>query len=534
MLEAPSGVSLDRRSQSKRSLLFGRGRLRAESRRCRTRATVSAGLSGPGRPPCLIAARTRQYSRGVTRCAEAAGTGARGVIAGARFCGSLCRLNRPLVIIVNLLFVPFLPPPPPLPRPLPVPCPSKTPETLCKGLPALAEYLCYMQSLPPDKPVDYDRAEGIFHEGMRRRGFAPNAPFDWMNAHLHLGAAGAAAAAAAGNRGALGGGPRGNAMPPEVRARTIAVGAAVGGDGDVACPAATKRPKLGDPAPPAAAGVVRAPDTSLRGQAGLGESGTGGAEGVRVSASGSGSRACSAGTARAGPAALDLYADVPPPGKESLLATSAKARDALAGSSVLPSSGRASGKPVAVERGTDVKIPGGSAGDAGAEPTLEGASARGTAVRDARRGETPGGGNRSGSGGGSGSGAAHVDVSLALAKLRPHLARGSVTASTGSGGVSKKFPRACSLLADLLSAKMDADNEEMFFDVLCEAVRVDDGGGGGGGAGLRAEGPAGASVRRLLVAACASSGLFSPARQERVEAWGREAREVDARERRER
>ncbi|CAM9668966.1 unnamed protein product, partial [Laminaria digitata] len=62
---------------------------------------------------------------------------------------------------------------------------SKTAESLCRGLPALAEYLSYVRSLRPGEDADYSRAERVFTDGLRRRGFPADAPFDWMMASHH-------------------------------------------------------------------------------------------------------------------------------------------------------------------------------------------------------------------------------------------------------------------------------------------------------------------------------------------------------------
>ena len=145
-----------------------------------------------------------------------------------------------------------------------------------------------------------------------------------------------------------------------------------------------------------------------------------------------------------------------------------------------------------------------------------------------------------------------MDVSVALGKLRPHLLSGG---GSGGGGGSKKFPRACGLLADLLSAKLGDENEEVFFDAVFGAVeragqagggsRSGSGSGGGGDSGssgngdgvadrprtlLRADGAAGEAVRRLVKAACSRSAVFSHRRRETVEAWGKEMAAFDATE----
>ena len=130
-----------------------------------------------------------------------------------------------------------------------------------------------------------------------------------------------------------------------------------------------------------------------------------------------------------------------------------------------------------------------------------------------------------------------MDVSVALSKLRPHLRK-------GSRGGSKKFPRACALLADLLSAKLGPENEEVFFDALLDAVASGSGAGAGAGAGesasssgnsgsgadgerivalRRVGGVVGEAVGRLVAAAASRSSVFSGRRREVVEGWAREA-----------
>ncbi|CAN0492140.1 unnamed protein product [Ectocarpus sp. 12 AP-2014] len=122
---------------------------------------------------------------------------------------------------------------------------------------------------------------------------------------------------------------------------------------------------------------------------------------------------------------------------------------------------------------------------------------------------------------GRGAKGAAVDVSLALGKLRPHL--------QGSRTGSKKFPRACGLLTDLLCAKLGQENEEIFFGVISDTVAYRGGCGGNCdvSAGehlalLRANGVVGEAIRRLVTAASSRSSCFSGQRREAVESWAEE------------
>lgn len=153
-----------------------------------------------------------------------------------------------------------------------------------------------------------------------------------------------------------------------------------------------------------------------------------------------------------------------------------------------------------------------------------------TIVTAARSGRKYCGGNQAGgikrAGGGDDTIAAAapvvVDVSVALSKLRPHL-RSKGAAGGGTTGGSKKFPRACRLLADLLSAKLSPENEKMLFDVVSGTVASVTNSSDGSGKGLwKVEGVVGDAVRRLVQAACSRSLLFAAGRRrETVEAWGK-------------
>lgn len=479
----------------------------------------------------------------------------------------------------------------------------KTPETLCKGLPALAEYLSYVRSLGPGEPADYSRAEAIFSEGLRRRGFPANVPFDWMNGHLHPGSTGLAVTS---NRSAMGSASRGGGSSLDSRAGGKRVTAAGGSDPNHST--ASKRPRVGQD------GLQAAGASPVVGVGSLGGGGSGAAGGISpgetrgsfIGVRGGGGRMCGAAAVRGAAAIFDLYADVPPP--ESKPPTSAKPGpevergppeaeavngdsgkgdpwcDSVDGRESRCSGGAPFSEPARGEivdgksadapdtanqdagEGASGSIPvvhDGKAGSGGGEArtALEASEVGGAATTSTTpRGPRIGGETQTSSGS-----PGHVDVSLALAKLRPHLVRGAGAGGVGAGngsGVSKKLPKACALFTDLLSAKMDASNEEMFFDVIAHVVEgcrgsgrakgdggakpgmpVADtksvpiengtergakecGGAGFGSAGLRAEGEAGAAVRRLVVAACAMSSVFAGSRREKVQVWADEARKV--------
>ncbi|CAN0224262.1 unnamed protein product [Hapterophycus canaliculatus] len=182
------------------------------------------------------------------------------------------------------------------------------------------------------------------------------------------------------------------------------------------------------------------------------------------------------------------------------------------------------------------RLPG--ANGAAVRQTLAAGSPGGSARAVAENSAVNGGGSRTGTAVGAGGGAV-VDVSNALGKLRPHL--------KGGRAGSKKFPKACGLLTDLLCAKLGPENEEVFFDVVCHAVACGGVSGGGGAAScsttadgssksavpgssgspesalLRADSVVGEAVRRLVAAAASRSAFFSGRRRERVEAWAKQA-----------
>ncbi|CAN0247223.1 unnamed protein product, partial [Hapterophycus canaliculatus] len=146
---------------------------------------------------------------------------------------------------------------------------EETAETLCRGLPALAEYLTYVRGLGPGEPADYSRAELIFSDGLRRRGFPADVPFDWMKQkkqahhhphhhhHNHTAAAKAAAAVTA-NSGAAaaarslavapGRSPLGGAGSAGMAGRRILDPAAREGS-------AVKRPRVGSDSSPGGVGA---------------------------------------------------------------------------------------------------------------------------------------------------------------------------------------------------------------------------------------------------------------------------------------
>ena len=439
-----------------------------------------------------------------------------------------------------------------------------------------------MRNLRLGETADYSRAERIFTDGLRRRGFPADAPFDWMAGHhpvkaaVAVGAGGTGAggvggrvlvgtAGAAGAAAGVGGGRRG------VDVRGVSRGLDIGETGSAASAAAVpmsaKRPRLGS-------------DSLLSGVPAV--SGTGGARGEGFGSGGGGHRG-----GLKGRAVFDLYADVPPPdipgggsrGDSGRGAASERGGGVVSGVVV---EGKAT-KEVASngDSAPATKLVAGATGGNGVRGSaltgtddLAGESSGGActatvhpqlrvvagALHAGSPGVVPSGSPgaataaavRAGSPKGSKGGAAVVDVSVALGKLRPHLVGGG-GGSGGGGGGSKKFPRACALLADLLSAKLGPDNEEVFFVAVVGAVehggRAGDGGGGSGngsgsggsdgGSGvstnsprdgtavesrtlLRADGAAGEAVRRLVKAACARSAVFSERRRETVEAWGKE------------
>lgn len=393
----------------------------------------------------------------------------------------------------------------------------QTAETLCRGLPALAEYLSYVKSLRPGEPADYSRAERMFTDGLRRRGFPPDVPFDWMHGHHPVKPAGVAGAAA-GRRG----------LEARGKARALVVGGAGGGSGSgsgggdngVAAMAGTKRPRADSESlsEASAASTVKVAAVGLR--PGIGSPG--------------GHRG---GLVNAAVALFDLYADIPPPdlasvskrerGTDEGTAQTAPPPGAVVSETVPvvttePMAGSDGGprrpsSPGAVSRAGGATLA--AADTRNAETKLPiGSAQSSSAVTTSGHGDGRlGGGGNSGGGGG-------VDVSVAIGKLRPHV--------QGGGKGSKKFPRACALLADLLSAKLSADNEEIFFGVVSDAVSRSFGtsSGDSGAVVLQADGAVGEAVRRLTSAACARSSLFLGRRREAVEAWERAVVACDGRQ----
>ncbi|CAM9195186.1 unnamed protein product [Sphacelaria rigidula] len=494
---------------------------------------------------------------------------------------------------------------------------EETPETLCKGLSALAEYLSYVRSLPQGEPADYGRAERIFTDGLRRRGFPPDAPFDWMNAHhpsavAALAAAAAAAAAASTAASSVGANGGGCGSDGDGGLHGISAGVIGGGvERSVA-----KRPRLAVPGRGGifdgggkdnGSAIVREGSEGIaRGGSGVGI-GSVGVVGRGFVGLGGGRRFAAAS------AVMDLYADVPPP-DEAAAATAAN--DIVGGDSSRwrrssslggEADGAApSGDNAAGESGGGVSLPSPESGNTGSKVAGRGGSqgiqdvsgrrevVTGDGKISRRSGKVfnnsdsvePGAGvvngsttgvsqrGRLGSDGGEGNN--DIDVRAALAKLRPHLRmRGAGGNKAGTSSTNKKLPRACALLGNLMSAKLTAENEGLFFEVLCDAVSGSDrppspgkslssaaaaaaaaaatvsarhGDKSAGRsprpasddsdvrercdrrerAGLKADGAAGEAVRRLVAAACSKSAVFSGRRREEVEAWGRDCVELEA------
>ncbi|CAM9865450.1 unnamed protein product [Ectocarpus sp. 8 AP-2014] len=379
---------------------------------------------------------------------------------------------------------------------------EETAETLCRGLPALAEYLTYVRGLEPGEPADYSRAELIFTDGLRRRGFSADVPFDWMKqnqAHHHHHHHPAKVTTAVANGTVLGGAAGKRTLDASATSSKPQRGSAAGGDvgstAGVTASGAKKRPRSGS-------GPL------------LSGSAAGGGRGLMPAA-----------------AMFDLYADVPPPEEKPPASVET----------------RHEGKGVAdISGAEDVKLsyPNASSGK-GSAATLLAASTEdredpGSAPVDMKKvtvrpelapktsaGQTAGGGPATEAGAvgtspaGRGAKGAAVDVSLALGKLRPHLQGGR----TGS----KKFPRACGLLTDLLCAKLGQENEEIFFGVISDTVAYRGGCGenrdtaaGGHLTLLRGNGVVGEAIRRLVAAASSRSSCFSGQRREAVESWERE------------
>eukprot|EP00903_Cladosiphon_okamuranus_P018659 g17174.t1 len=350
---------------------------------------------------------------------------------------------------------------------------EETAETLCRGLPALAEYLTYVRGLGPGEPADYARAELIFTDGLRRRGFSAGVPFDWMKQqqaphHHHYnnnpskalsmttaGEATAAAAAAGGVRSSHV--HRGVIVHRGLAVAVASTGAGASGVSPTAAgssaAASKKRPRAGSAEGPTAAGFAngRSP---------------GGGRG-RFAASG----------------VFDLYADIPPPEKESPSGANKNGGEGTSGGE------REAGVHITVApadaAGATTTVAAISTGGSAALPAAKRRPAATTGDRGAQDPASASGNTTAAAAAESGRGAV-VDVAAALAKLRPHLRGRGARGAGGSGGSSsssKKFPRACGLLTDLLCAKLDPENEELFFEVVFDTVTCGSGGGGGAGGG---------------------------------------------------
>lgn len=411
---------------------------------------------------------------------------------------------------------------PPSPPPLVVTV--QTVETLCRGLPVLAEYLSYIRSLRPGEAADYSHAERIFTEGLRRRGFPPDAPFDWMQGNLYQHPA---KAAALGTGSAVHGRIRGISVT-STGSSTVLSSTAVA----PSAAATAKRRR-----------VVSAPTAVTTG--GIGNS----SGNIGYTGSPRGGRQSSAEVI----GLFDLYADVPPPYEGVIDTSDCSAASGGAGQSKIyhgsasDENASASGTPPAREgdivasalKSTSKQakvesIAGNEAPTSAGKPSPDDSSTL-VAMSASRLGDRQGA---------NGSTVA-IDVSLALGKIRPHI--------RGRGSGSKKFPRACALLTDLLSAKLSLENEEIFFHVLsdavssckstsgdhkaCESTPVGSGAVNGRDdrgemSGVKVEfgvGVAGNAVRRLVAAACARSGLFTGWRRDAVERWGKEMMKFDDR-----
>ena len=397
----------------------------------------------------------------------------------------------------------------------------QTVETLCRGIPALAEYLSYVRGLRPGQAADYAHAERIFTDGLRRRGFPPDAPFDWMHSSFQHPAKAAALATGPAARSKIQGLGMAGAGSPALSASTAAVKA--------------KRPRVvADSSAMAAPGVAA---TGVR------------LVGNEVGIAGGGPRS-GRSPFSAAVAPLDLYADVPPPDPSYVRTSNAVTGDGTGGTTktvatasgknappveVVPTAREADG--VVAPDATPAVVGTSEAKTVAGKPVPAEASYASRAHRPTS--EAPAARAGDGSRGVSG-GAAGVDVSAALGKIQPHL-RG------GGGSGRKKFPRACALLTELLCAKLSSENEELFFHALSDAVSscrsacnggrvargntpaasgAGDGGCGRGEAlGRKAEAGEGIvvdAVRRLVVAACARSSTFHGLRRDAVETWGEE------------
>ncbi|CAM9564360.1 unnamed protein product [Ectocarpus fasciculatus] len=365
---------------------------------------------------------------------------------------------------------------------------EETAETLCRGLPALAEYLTYVRGLEPGEPADYSRAQLIFSDGLRRRGFSADVPFDWMKqnqAHHHHHHHPTKVTTAVANGAVLGGAAGRRALDVSaggsMNTRGFAAGGDVGSTAGVTSPGAKKRPRSGS-------------GSLLSGAA------AGGGRGLMPAA-----------------AMFDLYADVPPPEEKP----PASVENWHEGKGIANSS----------LKSATVTLPAASTEDRGDPVSTpvdrEKATVRPELAPKTSAGLTAGGGPATEVGAvgtspaGRGAKGAEVDVSLVFGKLRPHL--------QGSRTGSKKFPRACGLLTDLLCAKLGQENEEIFFGVISDTVAYRGGCGENRDAAagehlalLRANGVVGDAIRRLVAAASSRSLCFSEQRREVVESWAKE------------
>lgn len=361
-----------------------------------------------------------------------------------------------------------------------------------------------MRGLEPGESADYSRAELIFTDGLRRRGFSADVPFDWMKQnqghhHHHHHHAAAKVTTAVANGAVLGGTAGKRTLDASagssINQRGFAAGGDVGSTAGVTASGAKKRPRSGS-------------GSLLSGVA------AGGGRGLMPAA-----------------AMFDLYADVPPPEEKPHASVENRHEgNALAdrsGAEVveLPSPNASSGKDTAAtllpasteDRGDPVSAP----------IDMKKATVRPELVPKTSAELTAGAGPASEVGAvgtspaGRGAKGAAVNVSLALGKLRPHL--------QGSRTGSKKFPRACGLLTDLLCAKLGQENEEIFFGVISDTVAYRGGYGENREAGkgehlalLRVNGVVGEAIRRLVAAANSRSSCFSGQRREAVESWAKE------------
>lgn len=376
----------------------------------------------------------------------------------------------------------------------------QTAETLCRGLPALAEYLTYVRGLEPGEPADYSRAVLIFTDGLRRRGFSADVPFDWMKqnqAHHHHHHHPAKVTTAVTNGTVLGGAAGKRTLDASATSSKHQRGSAAGGD-------------VGSTAGVTASGAKKRP------RSGSGSLLSGSAAGV-----GRGLMPAAA--------MFDLYADVPPPEEKPPASVETRHEGVadISGAEDVQlsypnaSSGKGSAATLLAASTQDREDP------VSAPVDMKNATVRPELAPKMSAGQTAGGGPATEVGAvgtspaGRGAKGAAVDVSLALGKLRPHL--------QGSRTGSKKFPRACGLLTDLLCAKLGQENEEIFFGVISDTVAYRGGCGENRDAAagehlalLRGNGVVGEAIRRLVAAASSRSSCFSGQRREAVESWAEE------------